>query len=527
MNPALDARSPLWQVEGVEQIELLVDADIYYASFYRAALQAKRHIYLAGWQFDSLARLLRPAPDEPQAHPLELLPFLDHLCERTAGLEVFILAWDYSVFYALEREWLQRLKFDFQSHPRVHFEFSNHPGMGGCLHQKYVLIDQRLAFVGGLDLCDSRWDTRTHRALDPARRDVHGNPYKAFHDLQVALRGPVVKGLGRLFRESWERARNEALSAPDSVPSLQLPSAHPHPELAPEEHAGGTEPRGDDPLDLRRVSGQRGLPLSATRVGLSQTDMISASAPAAFQVQALFERAILGAERWIYIETQYFTSRAIAEILCRRLADPTRGKLDVFLLMPDGADTPKEDLVLGARQRAVRYRVAREAERHGHHFRLLKSLQDPAPGATQPEHRPATFIHSKLLIVDDELLSIGSANLTNRSMSLDTELNVTCATALEEPEAAARLRAEIAGVRANLLAEHAGSAEPGRFLEGASLLAEIDRACGDAQGKLRCLEIPEPESSNDLLSQLFDPARPLDWESLELSLMGTRQWQPP
>ena len=511
-----------WQVEGVDQIELLVDADIYYASFYRAALEAKRHIYLAGWQFDSLARLLRPAPDEAIVHPIELLPFLDHLCERTPGLEVFILAWDYSLFYALEREWLQRLKFEFQSHPRVHFEFSNHPGMGGCLHQKYVLIDQRLAFVGGLDICDSRWDTRAHRAHDPARLDVHGNPYKAFHDLQVALRGPVVKSLGRLFRESWERARSEALSAPDSTPSVPLPIAHPHPELAPSEASGGQDPRSEDPLDLRRISGQRGLPLSAAHVGLSCTDMISARAPAAFQVQALFERAILGAERWIYIETQYFTSRAIAEAMCQRFADATRGKLDVILVMPDGADTPKEDLVLGARQRAVRHRVAREAERHGHRLRLLKSLQEPAPGAAQPDRRPATFIHSKLLIVDDELLSIGSANLTNRSMSLDTELNVTCATALEEPEVAARLRAEIASIRANLLAEHAGSTDPSRFLAGEALLAEIDRACADPHGKLRCQDIPEPESGNNLLSQLFDPARPLDWESLELSLTGTQ-----
>ncbi len=527
MNGPVEALPAPWQVEGVDQIELLVDAEIYYASFYRAALEAKRHVYLAGWQFDSLARLLRPAANETLAHPIELLPFLDHLCERTPGLEVFILAWDYSLFYALEREWLQRLKFEFQSHPRVHFEFSNHPGMGGCLHQKYALIDQRLAFVGGLDLCDSRWDTRAHRAQDPARLDVHGNPYKAFHDLQVALRGPVVKTLGRLFRESWERARSEALSAPDSTPSVRLPIAHPHPERAPAEAADGQDPRREDRLDLRRISAQRGLPLSATRVGLSQTDMISARAPAAFQVQALFERAILAAERWIYIETQYFTSRAIADVLCRRFADATRGKLDVILVMPDGADTPKEDLVLGARQRAVRYRVAREAERQGHRFRLLKSLQDPPPGSAQPEQRPATFIHSKLLIVDDELLSIGSANLTNRSMSLDTELNVTCSTALEEPEVAARLRAEIARVRANLLAEHAGSADPSRFLAGESLLAEIDRACGDPHGKLRCQEIPEPESSNSLLSQLFDPARPLDWESLELSLTGTQQWSPP
>src|SRR6185295_15587111 len=123
--------------------------------------------------------------------------------------------------YALEREWLQRLKFKFQSHPRVHFEFSSHPGMGGCLHQKYVLIDDRVAFLGGLDVCDSRWDTRAHRAEDPARTDTRGNPYKAFHDIQVAVRGPLVRRLKQFFRESWDRLQNDEL-----VPSQVVPPEH-------------------------------------------------------------------------------------------------------------------------------------------------------------------------------------------------------------------------------------------------------------------------------------------------------------
>src|SRR5687767_5608505 len=139
-SPAGNAgTAPAWLEVPTEQTALLVDADIYYASFCRAALLARRYICLAGWQFDSLARLLRPEPAEQVTHPIELLPFLEYLCERTPRLEIFILAWDYSVFYAFEREWLQRLKFEFQSHPRVHFAFSSHPGMGGCLHQKYVL----------------------------------------------------------------------------------------------------------------------------------------------------------------------------------------------------------------------------------------------------------------------------------------------------------------------------------------------------------------------------------------------------
>ena len=142
----------------------------------------------------------------------ELLPFLNHLCQQRPALEIYITAWDYSVVYALEREWLQKLRFDFQSHPRVHFEFLPHPEPGGCHHQKLVVIDGRVAFLGGLDLCDARWDTRQHAPHSPERVDTHGRPYKPFHDIQVALTGPVVDTLQRLFLDGWRLATGSELS---------------------------------------------------------------------------------------------------------------------------------------------------------------------------------------------------------------------------------------------------------------------------------------------------------------------------
>lgn len=534
LQTLLEQEPPPWCTVEARQMAVLVDAEDYYATFCRAALLAKRSLCLAGWQFDSLARLLRPPPGAEPEHPIELLPFLEHLCERSPRLEVFILAWDYSLVYALEREWLQRLKFEFQSHPRVHFAFSSHPGMGGCLHQKYALIDGRVAFVGGLDLCDARWDTRAHDPLDPRRRDVRGSPYKAFHDIQVALRGPVVKRLRGFFRESWERARSDepipsqpsstlspvtgAAGAPASVRSQEVQPL-PSEQALSDSHAPEAADAGSDPFDLGRLSAGRGFPLGVTRLGLSRTDIVSSAEAPTFEVQVLFERAIQAAERLIYIETQYFTSLDIARAMVRRFSEPERSKLDVILVMPDGADTPKEDLVLGARQRAVRHRVARVAEQHGHRFRLLKSVPCDGQGRV-----PATFIHSKLLIVDDELLNIGSANLTNRSMGLDTELNVSCGAALESPREAPRLRGEIAALRANLLAEHAGSSDASRFLSIDGLVEAVDEACDDPQSKLCCQPISEPERGNELLTTIFDPARPLDWESVDKSLRDAEDW---
>lgn len=479
-----------------DRARVLIDAEHYYSAFCQAALRARRHIYISGWQFDTQARLLRPDPAAPPPHPIELLPFLNHLCEVNPALEIYITAWDYSVVYALEREWLQKLKFDFQSHSRVHFEFLNHPNPGGCHHQKLAIIDGRVAFVGGLDLCDSRWDTRRHRKNDPARIDTHGKPYKPFHDIQVGLEGPVVQALEQAFLDGWGMAGGLSLE-----PARQAGPG-----------SNGASAPARSPEEPESLLGEIGVPLGGRRVAVSRTEWTD-GAQVIGEIQALFERAILAAERLIYIETQYFTSKALAEALYYRLADPARSKLQVVLVMPDGADSPKEDFVLGNRQRAVRRFVADVARHFGHEFRLLMSSE-----ATDDEPCPATFIHSKLMIVDDEFLTIGSANFTNRSLRIDREVNVAWQALLEQGEGAAHLTESIRALRASLLAEHAGVEDEELFRDIDGLIGRIDGACGTGGCKLRCQAVPAPEDDDPLLIAIFDPSGPIDWNSIDQSI---------
>lgn len=489
-----------WTLSSVEQASVLVDAEAYYTSFCNAALAARRYIYISGWQFDTQARLLRPDPEQPPAYPVELVPFLNYLCERNADLCVYITAWDYSVVYALEREWLQKLKFDFQSHARVHFEFLDHPEAGGCHHQKLAIIDGEVAFLGGLDLCDARWDTRRHEKGDPRRSDVHRSPYKPFHDIQVALRGPAVEPLERLFVEGWRRACG-------AEPRLGRASSAAAPAQA------GLRSVELREVDLQELSAGLGLPLGSRRVAVCRTEWGDGEHPAACEIQALLERAIMAAERLIYIETQYFTSRALAQVLYRRLADTQRSKLELVLVMPAGADSPKEDFVLGNRQRAIRRFIADAAHYHGHQFRLLMSSE-----STDDEPCPATFIHSKVLIVDDEFVTIGSANFTNRSMRVDREVNVAWEARLEEPADAARLAADIRRLRASLLSEHAGLDDEEFFAPLPDLIGRIDDVCERPGVKLRCQELPVPDGDDPLLIAIFDPSGPLDWRTIDESL---------
>jgi phospholipase D1/2 len=480
-------------VSPVDRATVLIDAESYYGAFVQAALSARRYIYITGWQFDTRARLLRPAPGSTPKHPIELLQFLNYLCQERPALEIYITAWDYSVVYALEREWLQKLRFDFQSHSRVHFEFLEHPEPGGCHHQKLVVIDGRLAFLGGLDLCDSRWDTREHAKGAPERIDMHDKPYKPFHDIQVALTGPVVATLERLFLDGWRMATGSDLHGVHNSESAGPLSAVP-----------------DRVLD--RVHESFGLPLRGRRVGVCRTEWIAQGQVLA-EIQALFERAIAGAERLIYIETQYFTSKALAEAIYRRLADPTRSKLQLVIVMPDGADSPKEDFVLGNRQRRVRRFIADAARHHGHRFTLLMSSE-----STESDACPATFIHSKLMIVDDEFVTIGSANFTNRSLRIDRELNAAWHVGLEAPEARALLAADIRALRASLIAEHAGLDSDEEFLEIDGLVERLDRVCSEGRGKLRCQALPAADGDDPLLIAIFDPSGPIDWDTLDQSL---------
>src|SRR5688572_5771503 len=99
----------VWRFHDVDQVGLLIDAEDYYREFYRAALTARRRLLISGWQFDSDVALLRGQDAEQAPGPVEFLKFLNHLCENAPELEIRILAWDFHVVFAIEREWMQKL----------------------------------------------------------------------------------------------------------------------------------------------------------------------------------------------------------------------------------------------------------------------------------------------------------------------------------------------------------------------------------------------------------------------------------
>ena len=476
MSSVLRRGRNCYAVGNALQSALLVDGETYYETFFRAAELAQRSILMCGWQFDTMVRLLRGEAAKRTSRPVEFIEFLNDLCREKPELEIYLLAWDYSFVYALEREWMQSFKFRLKTSDRLHFEYDAHPVTGGSHHQKFVVIDGAVAFSGGMDICECRWDDRRHDPDNPLRVDHQGTAYKPYHDLQVAVVGEVSGKLSELFRERWNCASSEPLSL--------------------------AAPRKEDfsRFDLEALSGGRAIPIDSQCVALSRTYADErATSQISREIRTLHEDAIHAAERLIYIETQYFTSRSIAKALIERLIEGGRSKLQVLILMPNDADTPKERFALGDSQNAVLSQVLEAAARGGHAVRLLHTVAVDGAGMER-----STFIHSKLLNVDDRLLSVGSANLTNRSMGLDTELNLTWECEPEDD----RLGRCITRVRAELLAEHAGLLSPEELEPVDGLVQRLDVLLASGHSRLRRRLVRPPENVDPLLCAVFDPDGP-------------------
>jgi phospholipase D1/2 len=451
-----------WRHAYAEDSGVIVDAADYYHAVYWAVSRAHSYVLMSGWQFDSGVPLLRGA-DVPAGADVRFLKFLDGLCRQRPWLRVYLLAWDFHLILAGEREWLQRVIFHWTTSPNLYFRFADHPAAGGSHHQKFVVIDGGLSFLGGMDVCEARWDDRRHLADHPFRLS-HARPQKPYHDVQAWLAGPETAGaLEDLFRDRWRRAGG---------PALELRSA-----------------------DRPEVSLRASLPIGAATVALSRTDP-RPDGTTIREVERLVEDAIAAADRLIYVETQYLSSQRVREALVRRMRAPGRPRPEIVIVVNEQAEALKEELAVGLRQ-ARNLAVLRDTASHtGCALGCYLSLCE----GTHATFR-ATYIHSKVMIVDDRFLTIGSANLTNRSMGLDSELHV----AWEQEGEDGPLVDAIRTLRVSLLAEHAGlsAGDTAGLVAIDGLVMRLDAMANRDGARLQ--RHGEPTATQQAALQLIDP----------------------
>jgi phospholipase D1/2 len=458
-----------WRVTRAQRAAFLIDGAAYFAAFAAAAEQAQESIFIVGWDVDSRVRLM---PDAEQgALPVELGRFLNTLVSRRRRLQVYILSWDFAMVFALEREPLPMLKLGWWTHRRVHFHLDGQHPVWASHHQKIVVVDDAIAFVGGMDLAIRRWDTPEHNADEPRRVDPRGQPYPPMHDVQMAVDGEAAAALGELVRERWRRATGRHIG------TIHRPWSDPWPSfLAP---------------DLENVA-----------VGIARTQPAYNGNPEIREVEALYLDAIASARRAIYIETQYFTSTAVAEALEKRLTEP--GGPEVLLVLPrDNAGWLEQNTMTVLRARLLRRLHA--ADRFGRLRVYYPAVLKLGDGCIN--------VHSKILVVDDALVRVGSSNLSNRSMGLDTECDLAI-----EAAGDARVGGAIARFRDRLLGEHLGVASEcvaGRVAAEQSLIAAVESLTA-SERRLDPLDAEVPTWHDRLLldGKLLDPEGPLATETL-------------
>ncbi|MBK3734972.1 phospholipase [Azospirillum brasilense] len=517
-DPLLVPGRTCWRVERAERVGVIVDGEDYFALAKAAMRQARRSIYLTAWDFDARIRLT-PQARHPR-RPDKLGNLLNWLAATRPDLTIHVLKWDFAELFDLAR-WSQPLFLrGWLSHSRLQYRLDGDHPAGACHHQKMLVIDDRLAFCGGLDITANRWDTRAHRADEPLRRQPDGSPYEPFHDLMMAVDGDAARALGDLFRERWRRATGCVLSPPamDVLGGGGGPSDGKRPRrLRLKARRAG--PDSPDPWPQQLVPLLRNMP-----VGIARTEPGYNGRAEVREVEALYTAAIAAAERFIYMESQYFASVAVAEALKARLAEPD-GPEVVVVNSARTSSWLENTVMLGARARLVK--ELREADRNGRFRFYIAKTESAKTGSV------GITIHAKVMVVDDRLLRIGSANLNNRSMGLDTE----CDLALEAPQGRVEgreARLAIAGVRDDLLAEHLGvtpDSVAAELRRTGSLIRTVEVLSRPGGRTLELLEDADPGLLATAVadSMLFDPERPVSaadivWRVLPSRIPRRHHW---
>jgi len=451
-----------WRLERARRMAVLVDAADYFSALKHALLRARHQILLIGWDFDTRIRL---EPDRRTVDgPDRLGRFLIHCVGSRPDVCVNVLKWRLSMVQAGLRGMTPLFVLDWMTNERLRYRLASDHPVGACHHQKIVVIDDALAFCGGIDMTTDRWDTPAHHDHDHFRRRPNGWRYGPFHDVTTAVDGEAARALGELGRRRWKSATGQDLPVPP-------PGSDPWP--------GIVRPRFRD-----------------VDVAIARTHPEYGDQEEVREIERLWLAAIASARRTIYIEAQYFASRRIGKALGRRLAEPDGP--EVVVVTPLATKGWLEETAMGS-ARAHLLAHLREADRGGR-FRIY---------TPRAERGRPIYVHAKVLVVDDRLLRVGSSNVNNRSMGFDTE----CDLAIEAPPGREDVTSGILDLRDGLVAEHLGrTVEEVRGAMaacGGSLAAAVEVLRQRPGRTLAPLDPPEPGAAASFIveNEILDPER--------------------
>ncbi|HEY2056054.1 MAG TPA: phospholipase D family protein [Solirubrobacterales bacterium] len=343
------------------RLELLIDGSEALPRISESLDRARSEVRIAGWHLTSDFGLDR----DEGARRLR-----DHLAELAERVEVRVLLWAGAPLpvFSPRRSQMRRVRDELTQGTKVQCALDSRERPMHCHHEKLVIVDGEVAFVGGIDLTSlggDRFDSGEH----PARGKI------GWHDASSRLEGPAVADVADHFADRWHEVTGERL-APTKPPL----------------------PVGDHEVQVIRTLPERIYDF------LPQGD---------FRILETYLRALRAARSLVYLENQFLWAPQVVEILIDKLRDPPSDRFRAVVVLPakpnNGADDTRGQLAQLA-----------EADDAAGRF-LAATLQSRTGGLSGP-----LYVHAKIGIVDDHWLTIGSANLNEHSFFNDTEMNVVC-----------------------------------------------------------------------------------------------------
>ena len=373
------------------QLDVLIDGAQALPAIAGALMAAQSHVAITGWHLAAHFELVRGE------RPVVLGPLLAELAQ---SVDVRVLVWagaPVPLFHPTRKEvaaetqkLVRGTKIRCVPDPREHPVH--------CHHEKTVIIDDEVAFVGGIDMTDfggDRFDLSEH----PARRRL------GWHDAGTRVRGPAVADVAAHFAMRWREVTGE-----------QLPVGRPPPPAGP----------------------------STVQVIRTIAETMYESVPRGeFRILDSYRRALRSAYELIYIENQFLWAPEIVNILADKLSDPPSDAFRLVVVLPRRANNGQDD-TMGQLGRLI-------AADDGNGRLLAATLRSRTGSRTDP-----LYVHAKVGIVDDRWLTVGSANLNAHSLMNDTEMNVTT----DDPDLARETRERLWAEHLELPPEQVHASEP-------------------------------------------------------------------
>jgi phosphatidylserine/phosphatidylglycerophosphate/cardiolipin synthase-like enzyme len=339
-------------------LQVLIDGEEALGAMALAMQSARSYVHITGWHV---------TPDFALTRGKSPVILEDLLAELAARIPVRLLIWAGAPVPVL-RPWRGDVKNvrEQLATTSAQCALDSRERPMHCHHEKTIVVDGRVAFVGGIDmttLAGDRWDRRSH----PPRGAI------GWHDVATRIEGPAVQDVASNFALRWEEVTGERVPKSDAPPragDIEVQVIRTMPD-----HMYRQRPQGD------------------------------------FRILEAYLAALRSARRFIYIENQYLWSPEIVEVLRQKLTNPPSPDFRIVLLLPAKPTQGGDD---------TRGQLGTLVQADNGQGRLLASTLF----AIGPDRDWPVYIHAKVGIVDDAWMTIGSANLNEHSLFNDTEMNV-------------------------------------------------------------------------------------------------------